>query len=109
MNGNIAGVHAFKTAADKDFRDGVTEDVAHAYYHGDKPLHPYGSGETDPDFTGWNGDQKYSWVKAPRFNGATDAGRSAGAGAGRLRARPSADPQVCGRRSTRSAPSAAFR
>ena len=25
---------------------------------------------TDPDFTGWNGDKKYSWVKAPRFNGA---------------------------------------
>jgi hydrogenase large subunit len=69
MNGNIAGVHSFKTAADKDFRDGVSEDVAHAYYHGDKPLHPY-KGVTDPDFTGWNGDQKYSWVKAPRFNGA---------------------------------------
>jgi hydrogenase large subunit len=69
MNGNIGGVHTFKTAADKDFRDGVSEDVAHAYYHGDKPLHPY-MGVTDPDFTGWNGDQKYSWVKAPRFNGA---------------------------------------
>ncbi len=69
MNGNIGGVHTFKTAADKDFRDGVSEDVAHAYYHGDKPLHPY-KGVTDPDFTGWNGDQKYSWVKAPRFNGA---------------------------------------
>ena len=47
---------------------GVTEDVTHAYYHGDKPLHPW-KGETEPDFTGWNGDQKYSWVKAPRFNG----------------------------------------
>ncbi len=69
MNGNIGGVHSFKTAADKDFRDGVSEDVAHAYYHGDKPLHPY-KGVTDPDFTGWNGDEKYSWVKAPRFNGA---------------------------------------
>ncbi len=68
-NGNIAGVHPFKTASDKDFRDGVSEDVAHAYYHGDKPLHPW-KGVTDPDFTGWDGDQKYSWVKAPRFNGA---------------------------------------
>jgi len=68
LNGNIAGVHAFKTAADKDFRDGVSEDVAHAYYHGDKPLHPW-KGVTDPNFTDWNGDQKYSWVKAPRFNG----------------------------------------
>jgi len=69
VNGNIGSVHPFKTASDKDFRDGVSEDVAHAYYHGDKPLHPY-KGVTDPDFTGWDGDKKYSWVKAPRFNGA---------------------------------------
>ncbi|MGO8984668.1 MAG: nickel-dependent hydrogenase large subunit [Terriglobales bacterium] len=69
MNGNIGGVHTFKTAADKDFRDGVSEDVAHAYYRGDKPLHPW-KGKTDPAFTEWNADEKYSWVKAPRFNGA---------------------------------------
>jgi len=68
MNGNIAGVHPFKTASDKEFRDAVSEDVAHAYYHGGKALHPW-AGETEPDFTGWNGEQKYSWVKAPRFNG----------------------------------------
>ena len=69
MNGNISGVRPFKTASDKEFRDGVSEDVAHAYYQGSKPLHPW-AGETEPDFTGWNGEQKYSWVKAPRFNGA---------------------------------------
>jgi hydrogenase large subunit len=69
MNGNIGGVHAFKTASDKDFRAAVSEDVAHAYYQGDKPLHPW-KGVTDPDFTGWTAEQKYSWVKAPRYNGA---------------------------------------
>ena len=68
MNGNIAGTRPFKTAADKEFRDSVSEDVTHAYYHGGKPLHPW-KGETEPEFTGWNGEQKYSWVKAPRFNG----------------------------------------
>jgi hydrogenase large subunit len=68
MNGNIAGVHPFKTAADKEFRDSVSEDVTHAYYQGAKPLHPW-AGETEPAFTGWDGDQKYSWVKAPRFKG----------------------------------------
>jgi len=67
MEGNIAGAHAFRTAADKEFREGVAEDVAHSYYQG-KALHPW-SGETEPQFTGWNGDEKYSWVKAPRFNG----------------------------------------
>ncbi len=67
-DGNLAGVRRFQTASDQEFRQGVTEDVTHAYYRGDQPLHPW-KGETDPDFTGWNGDQKYSWVKAPRFNG----------------------------------------
>jgi hydrogenase large subunit len=68
-NGNIGGTHAFKTASDKEFRDAVSEDVTHAYYQdGRGPLHPW-VGETDPAFTGWDGDQKYSWVKAPRFNG----------------------------------------
>jgi len=68
MNGDIGGVHPFRTASDDDFRKGVTEDVTHAYYRGEKPLHPW-EGETNPDFTGWNGDGKYSWVKGPRFNG----------------------------------------
>jgi hydrogenase large subunit len=68
MNGNLGGVHAFKTASDKEFRDGVTEDVTHSYYHGEKPLHPW-VGETEPDFTGWTADKKYSWVKSPRFQG----------------------------------------
>lgn len=68
-NGNIGSTHAFKTASDKEFREAVSEDVTHAYYQdGRGPLHPW-VGETDPAFTGWNGDQKYSWVKAPRFNG----------------------------------------
>jgi len=68
MNGNIGGTQPFKTAADAVFRQGVTEDVTHAYYQGDKPLHPW-KGETEPEFTGWNGEQKYSWVKSPRFQG----------------------------------------
>ncbi|ABF43240.1 nickel-dependent hydrogenase, large subunit [Candidatus Koribacter versatilis Ellin345] len=62
------GLKSFQTASDDAFRKGVTEDVTHAYYSGDKPLHPW-EGETNPQFTGWNGDEKYSWVKAPRFNG----------------------------------------
>jgi hydrogenase large subunit len=68
MNGDIAGTRPFKTASDKVFRDSVSEDVTRAYYQGGKPLHPW-KGETEPEFTGWNGEQKYSWVKAPRFNG----------------------------------------
>src|SRR5579862_8613019 len=67
-DGNLADVKGFKTAADPSFRQAVTEDVVHSYYEGDKPLHPC-VGETEPAFNGWQADGKYSWVKAPRYNG----------------------------------------
>ena len=68
FDGNLGGVKTFKTAADDAFRKGVTEDVTHAWYEGSKPLHPW-QGETVPQFTDWEADKKYSWVKAPRFQG----------------------------------------
>jgi Ni,Fe-hydrogenase I large subunit len=57
----------------------VTEQVAHSWYsyeQGDKAaLHPY-NGETDANYTGpqppyqWlHTDSKYSWLKAPRYDG----------------------------------------
>jgi len=59
----------------------IKEDVTHAWYKGDKPLQPY-DGVTVPDYTGFvdgdtvngkakiiNEKEKYSWVKAPRYNG----------------------------------------
>jgi hydrogenase large subunit len=67
MGGNLGGVQRFHTAADNAFREGVTEDVAHSWYKG-AALHPY-KGETEPDFTDWQAEGKYSWVKAPRFQG----------------------------------------
>jgi hydrogenase large subunit len=68
MQANIAGVQPFKTASDAVFRESVTEDVTHSYYEGSKPLQPW-SGETEPQFTGWTADKKYSWVKSPRYKG----------------------------------------
>jgi len=69
MGGDVSTVKPFKTAADQIFRDAVTEDTAHAYYKNSKEsLHPW-KGETEPDYTDWNADKKYTWVKAPRFNG----------------------------------------
>src|SRR5579862_1089689 len=66
--GNLQNVRIFKSAADQSFRDSVTEDVTHAYYRGNKPLHPW-KGETEPEFTDWQADAKYSWVKGPRYEG----------------------------------------
>jgi|SRR5438477_5089427 len=68
MNGNLSSVHAFKTAADPEFRQAVAEDVTHSYYEGKSRLHPW-KGETIPQVTDWEEDKKYSWVKAPRFQG----------------------------------------
>jgi [NiFe] hydrogenase large subunit len=52
----------------------ITEDVTHAWYEGDKPLHP-SVGETKPlSGEALKGavpevDKKYSWMKAPRYDG----------------------------------------
>lgn len=47
----------------------IAEDVTHAWYEGDKPLYPY-DGETIPHFTSMgNQTEKYSWLKAPRYDG----------------------------------------
>ena len=52
----------------------ITEDVTHAWYKGKDALHPY-KGATDPEYTGYDksghltGDGKYSWCKAPRYDG----------------------------------------
>ncbi len=47
----------------------VSEDVTHAWLHGDRPLHPR-QGETRP-FTGEFADRPaaYTWCKAPRYGG----------------------------------------
>jgi hydrogenase large subunit len=67
VNGNIGSLHPFKTASDKEFRESVTEDVMHSYYQGGRPPHTW-AGETEPASNEWDGEKKYSWVKAPRFN-----------------------------------------
>ena len=59
--------------------DKITEDVTHAWYEGTgKPEHPY-VGTTIPKYTGLDKrddgyaylktDEKYSWIKSPRYEG----------------------------------------
>ena len=66
--GKVGKFKAIKTFGDQYFRDGVRESVKHAWYQGDSNLHPY-QGETDPNYTDFQDDGKYSWVKAPTFLG----------------------------------------
>ncbi len=67
-NGDLATFKPIKTFHDKYFRDGVAESSKHAWYTGEKPLHPF-KGETNPQHTEFQDDGKYSWVKAPTFYG----------------------------------------
>lgn len=46
----------------------IAEGVAHSWYQGDKARHPY-EGETVPYFTKMGDKDKYSWLKAPRYDG----------------------------------------
>jgi hydrogenase large subunit len=46
----------------------VKEDVTHGWYRGRGAQHPW-QGETIPEYTDFQEDAKYSWVKAPRFEG----------------------------------------
>ena len=46
----------------------VTEHVAHSWYKGKDAKHPY-HGETNPQHGDYNTNGKYSWFKAPRYEG----------------------------------------
>jgi len=68
FGGDLSTVRAFKTFDDPYFTEGVTENTSRAWYEGDGSLHPW-KGETVPNYTDFDKDGKYSWVKAPRFQG----------------------------------------
>jgi hydrogenase large subunit len=44
------------------------ESVAHAWYEGKEPRHPW-QGETKPKYTDFQPDKRYTWCKAPRLDG----------------------------------------
>lgn len=68
MNGDLSTVRPISSFTDEYFRENVSESVTHAWYEGDRALHPW-EGETVPNYTEFQDDGKYSWVKAPRFDG----------------------------------------
>jgi hydrogenase large subunit len=67
-NGDLSKLVPITGQKDETWRRAVTEDSAHAWYKGSGPLHPW-KGETDPQPAEWDEDKKYTWVKAPRYNG----------------------------------------
>ena len=68
FNGDLSNVREIKTFNDAYFKENVTESIAHAWYDGDWTRHPYEE-DTVPKYTKFDESKKYSWVKAPRFEG----------------------------------------
>jgi hydrogenase large subunit len=68
FDGKLDQVYAIKNHTDQRLLNGVTENVSHAWYEGEKTLHPW-KGETNPRYTGFQDNGKYTWVKSPRFEG----------------------------------------
>ncbi len=68
MNGDLSTYRAINSFTDPYFSENVSESIAHSWYQGDEQRHPY-QGETVPNYTGFEEDGRYSWIKSPRFQG----------------------------------------
>jgi len=69
MNGDLGQVQEIKTFGEPFFRENVTECIARAWYDGSWTKHPFDE-DTEPKYTTFEDNGRYSWVKAPRFKGA---------------------------------------
>ena len=69
MNGQLGTVRPVHDWHDEAIRAAVAEDVTHAWYLGEGAQQPW-KGKTDPYYTDFRDDGKYTWVKAPRYDGA---------------------------------------
>ncbi len=69
MDADLGHVQEIKTFNEPFFRENVTESIARSWYEGNWSKHPFEE-TTDPKYTSFEDNGKYSWVKAPRFKGA---------------------------------------
>jgi len=68
VNADLSTHRPITTFQDEYFRDNVAESIARSWYDGNWSRHPWEE-ETVPNYTDFQEDGKYSWVKAPRFDG----------------------------------------
>lgn len=66
-NGDLGTFKPITSFNDEFFKNGVKESVKHSWYKGDWTRHPWDE-TTDPQYTDFQDNGKYSWVKAPSFN-----------------------------------------
>lgn len=68
MGGDLSTVKPITSFNDPYFKDNVAECIARSWYDGDWTRHPYQE-ETVPNYTDFQDDGRYTWLKAPRFQG----------------------------------------
>ncbi len=68
FDGDLGSVKQISNFDDPYFEKNVTESIARAWYEGDWNRHPYEE-VTVPAYSELDHKGKYSWVKAPRFEG----------------------------------------
>ncbi|QQR74973.1 MAG: nickel-dependent hydrogenase large subunit [Holophagales bacterium] len=69
MGGDLSTYRPITSFNDPLFQAKVEESVAHAWYEGDWQKHPWEEDLPRPKYTDFQDEGKYSWVKAPRFEG----------------------------------------
>ena len=67
-NGDMANYRLITSHQDEWLIDGIAESCKHSWYKDDAILKPW-EGKTEPNYTGWQDEGKYSWVKSPTFYG----------------------------------------
>ncbi len=65
-NADLSTFREITTHKDKWLRQGIYESAKHSWYKDEEPLAPW-EGKTEPNYTGWDENKKYSWSKAPTF------------------------------------------
>lgn len=68
MDGNLRTMKPITGLADPYFKENVEESIARSWYDGNWSKHPWES-TTDPKYTDFIDEGRYSWMKAPRFQG----------------------------------------
>ncbi|CAG35304.1 nickel-dependent hydrogenase large subunit [Desulfotalea psychrophila] len=68
FNADLSTVKPFTTISDSYFKENVEESIARAWYDGDWSKNPFEE-DTDPKYTDFQDEGRYSWMKAPRFQG----------------------------------------
>jgi hydrogenase large subunit len=69
-DGDLSAWREITSHHDEYLIKGIQESAKHAWYKDEAPQAPW-EGTTIPDYTGWQDEGKYSWVKSPTFYGKT--------------------------------------